>query len=532
MLPNTTLNLGAAVNSFISRFAASIYGVLSGFDRVRFRGTQRLLANVLGMGRFLAFEGVLLRDFKPYVTSVTDRIRREVEDGAAAAGRKVIYLNDAQVSKEELAEEEAKRAGVTRGLRAIFSAVEPCRTFFVRKNPTTGLLELQNRPGKCLHYYHYWQDDVLGPCHVRLQSWFPFNVFVCVNGRDMLAGELDRLGLRYRKRDNCFSWVEDVASVQRLLDAQVKRDWSKALNGLLTASHPGWSGWPGMDRPPYWSAEQTEWATDVMFKSVGELSRLMPRLVHLGLTGLGCSSVLRFLGRPVPADGRAHANFQGEVGTDYVKRPEGVRMAFRVNRNQVKFYDKQASVLRVETTISDARDLKSYRASESDPEGPKSWRRMKKGVSDLPRRAQVSQKSNDRCLEALAGVAMDQTLGELTVGVCRRQVWLGRGVRALNLLAEPDLRLLRAVGRGEFLVNGLRNRDLRALIFNREAKTEAEAKQQSAAVTRMLRLLRAHGVIRKVSQTHRYQVTETGRELINGLTTAYDANPKKLQAAA
>jgi hypothetical protein len=520
------------MQAFLCRFAAFIYGSLSGFDRIRFRGTQRLLANAEGLRRFLAFKGVLLKDFKPYVTGVTDGIRQQVEAQAAAAGHQIIYVNDSHASKEQLAAEEAKRAGITRGLQAILSAVEPCRTFFVRKDPNSGHLVLENRPGKCLHYYHYWQHETLGPCHVRLQTWFPFNVFVCVNGRDMLAGELDRLGLGYRKRDNCFSWVEDVDAVQRLLDEQVTRDWSGALKELLTASHPKWSQWPGMDRDHYWSADQTEWATDVMFKSAGDLSRLMPRLVQVGLTGLGCGSVMRFLGRPVPASGRPHANFIGEVGTDYVKRPEGVRVSFRVNGNSVKFYDKQASVLRVETTINDARDMKSYRCKEGEPEGKKQWLRMKKGVSDLPRRTQVSQKSNERCLEALATVSSDRTLGELTAEVSRRKTKAGRSVRALNLLGEDDLRLLRAVGKGEFLVNGLRNRDIRALMFDREAKDEVEAKQQSSAVTRMFRLLREHGVIRKVPSTHRYLVTEKGRELIVGLMAAHDANPLKSLAAA
>ena len=60
------------------------------------------------------------------------------------------------------------------------------------------------------------------------------------------------------------------------------------------------------------------------------------------------------------------------------RRAEGTRVAFRVNGNQVKFYAKQGSVLRVETTINNPKDMQSYRASESDPEGPKKWRGMKK----------------------------------------------------------------------------------------------------------------------------------------------------------
>jgi len=177
------------MKAFLQRFAHSIHGVLNGFDRIRFRGTQRLLASVRGLSKFLSFHNILMKDFKPYVTGITEAIRQQVEAGAAAAGMKVEYVNDAKASKEELAAEIAKQAGRTTGLLAVLSAVEPCRTFFVRKDQDTGRLVLQNRPGKCLYYYHYWHHEKLGPCHVRLQTWFPFNVFVCVNGRDMLAGQ-------------------------------------------------------------------------------------------------------------------------------------------------------------------------------------------------------------------------------------------------------------------------------------------------------------------------------------------------------
>lgn len=67
-----------------------------------------------------------------------------------------------------------------------------------------------------------------------------------------------------------------------------------------------------------------------------------------------------------------HHSFQGEVVSDVKTRPEGVRIKHRANANSIKMYDKQGSVLRVETTINDARDMKVFRASGSDPSGPKS----------------------------------------------------------------------------------------------------------------------------------------------------------------
>jgi hypothetical protein len=46
--------------------------------------------------------------------------------------------------------------------------------------------------------------------------------------------------------------------------------------------------------------------------------------------------------------------------------------------------------------------------------------------------------------------------------------------------------------------------------------------------SRKLRLLRAHGIIRKVSGTYRYQLTETGRKAITALLTALRSTVREL----
>jgi hypothetical protein len=106
-------------------------------------------------------------------------------------------------------------------------------------------------------------------------------------------------------------------------------------------------------------------------------------------------------------------------------------------------------------------------------------------------------------------------------------------VRALNPLAPLDASLLEAINHGEFLLNGFRNRDLRALLFPDAAEaTGKEAKRQAAKVTRLLGLLRAHGLITKVSKTHRYQVSASGRRTVAALLAARQANAEQLLKAA
>jgi hypothetical protein len=100
---------------------------------------------------------------------------------------------------------------------------------------------------------------------------------------------------------------------------------------------------------------------------------------------------------------------------------------------------------------------------EGDEGGAKAWRQLRKGVGDLHRRAEVSQKANERYLEALAAVHEPTPLGQLVEALCRPASWQGQRVHALNPLAADDAQLLAAVSRGEFLLNGSRNRDLRPL---------------------------------------------------------------------
>jgi hypothetical protein len=304
------------------------------------------------------------------------------------------------------------------------------------------------------------------------------------------------------------------------------------LERLLQASHPGHEHLlPGRPVPYYWSVDESKWASDVLFTSPQALAQCMPGFVRHGMQTLHSEDVLRFLGRQLPATGQLPANFTGEVVSSLKRRPEGVRVGHRLNRNWIKMYDKQGSVLRVETVINDASDFKVYRAKAGEQDGPKAWRQLRKGVADLHRRAEVSQKANERYLDSLAGVAETRPLGAVAARLCQPVRWQGRRVRALNPLAAQEVSLLQAVSRGEFLLNGFRNRDLRELLYG-EAGDQAARRRHSGVVTRKLRLLRAHGVIQKVAKTHRYLLTEQGRTALTALEAARRADTAKLLQAA
>jgi len=216
---------------------------------------------------------------------------------------------------------------------------------------------------------------------------------------------------------------------------------------------------------------------------------------------------------------------------------ESVRLKHWVNGNSVKRYD-HGNVLRVETTINRPKEFRSYRAAVGDPEGPKSWRVMRRGVADTHRRAEVSQASNERYLESLAAVAATTTVAEVAKRWTERVAEPGQGgadgrkLRGLNPFAAEDAALLTAVSDPKWGLNGLRNRELAEALFGEPSPDPAERKKRSAKVGRLIRLLRAHGILKKVPKTHRYQVCAKSRDGLLAILAARTANAEKLTTIA
>jgi hypothetical protein len=521
------------MKSFLQRFGSLVLGVLHGFDRLRFRGSKRQLCNPGGVASFLRYMAVPLKDYNSYAKDTTLTLCKAIETKAKEAGL-YRYLNNSQESKEEVALCMAAEQQRQHGLIAVLGCVEPCQVVQVRGNPETKKKEVRIEPGKCLHYYHYYLDPDHGLRYTRLQSWFPFTMHVGLNGRDWLACQMTKAGVAYQKKDNCFPWVEDWEAAQRLLDEQLTTPWASLLDRWADESHP-WLSSLLADAdlvPYYWSVQEGEYATDIAFRSPEDLQRLYPQWVHYATELLQSGDVLRFLGYKVTKTGTCRGGLPGEVVTTMKELVEGTRVKHRVAQNSVKMYDK-FGLLRLENLLIDVRAFKVYRRREGDHDGPLEYLRLRKGVADIHRRAEVGQKINERYAAALATVEDKTPLSELAEDLGQPTSWKGRSVRALNPLAPSDVQLLEAINRGEYLLNGFRNRDLRAALFPDAAEASAkEAKRQAAKVTRLLGLLRAHGLITKVPKTHRYQVSASGRRKVAALLAARQANTERLLKAA
>jgi hypothetical protein len=512
------------MHEFIAKHQDQITGTLSGFDRLVFRGHLRSIGHPSGMMSYLWANQILLKNFGDHVDHITDRLKEASLAEAKRLKRPVEYLNSSQINKEEIARQILAKDKLRSGLICVLSCVEPCWSFEIHRNAKTKKLELQPSYRKCLFLYHYQIHPLFGFLNARIQTWFPFFIQICLNGREWLARQMQGAGIEYLQHDNCFPWIADWSAAQRVMDSQLQTRWPKQLNTIARQLNPIHADiFRKYPASYYWSTYQHEWALDVAFREATYLRRFYPRWVNHAMTTFSSPDVMRFLGKRITLSGQIRQNFSGEVVSDFKRRAEGVRIKHSVNGNSVKLYDKAytptGSVLRAEATVHNGDDFRVYRRKEGDRKGPRTWRRLRRGIADLHRRAQLSRKAAERYLDAFASVDDTTTLDELLQCLEQPRQWHGRRVRALRPLAD-DRALLSAINHGEFTINGFRNRDLRAIFFTHTTEDKQQIRRQSAWISRKLRLLRAHALITKISGTHRYQLTSAGRKAIVAILSA------------
>ena len=245
----------------------------------------------------------------------------------------------------------------------MLSAVEPCSSFDVVGNREANRLEIRRRRRKCLYPSFYFVDVKLGMIHIRLQTWFPFEIQVYMNGREILSREMAERRIGYGRLTNAFTNVTDLEAAQRLADRLARRSWHLVLRHRAARVNPFLPTIEAAGFASYWWVlDQAEVATDVMFTSRAALEAILPNLYAHATTAFSAEDVFRFLGR------RYHGGFDGESTTSKRRRPEGWRVKHTINRNSIKVYDKR-SVLRVETTINNPREFKVLRVVQT-AEGP------------------------------------------------------------------------------------------------------------------------------------------------------------------
>jgi hypothetical protein len=321
------------MNSFIQQNQRKVTGILSGFDRLIFKGTLRYLQHTPGMMDFLYSKNILLKDFGPFAEKITKEIREASKNESKIQGRPIIYISSSKVRKDLIAKKIAATDGIEEGLICILTCVEPCKSFEIYKNKKLKILTIERRDRKCLHLYHYWMDPEFGFMHGRLQTWFPFTIRVYVNGREWLAHELQKRNIDYIKKENCFVKIDDVEEAQNIMNEQLKTNWPEVLQNIANKLNPIHDDiFSDFNIDYFWATYQSEWATDIMFRSKRQLDKIYPQLIRGAITTFSTEDVMRFLGKRT----RGHG-FHGEVVSTLHNRPEGIRIKHQVKSLFLRF---------------------------------------------------------------------------------------------------------------------------------------------------------------------------------------------------
>lgn len=484
------------MQNFIERHFNKIKGVTSCFDRIVLTGTIPGVCFADGMTMHLHKHNIRIFDFTKWAEPLRDLIKDNAESVAADNGLKIDFIRKKNFRKEQSIKQIIEQRGNHPGLVHIFSAMETCSSYEPWHNKQTGKTYIRGAQGRCLHYYFYFIDKALGLCYLRVPTWAPFRLQLYFNGHNQLAAKLDSKNIDYTMLDNAFVDIEDFDRAQKLSDSLSVNQLHRIIDKYATAYCPVITK---LKERFHWSIMQAEYATDIVFKKQSDLSCIYEELTRTAIHSVKADNIATFLGR------KLHTSYEGEMGNDFSTRIEGTRIKHHMGPVSVKMYDKHKIVLRIETTVNDVTFFKHYRKVEHR-DGTLSMKQapLRKNIYSLPALTELLAASNRRYIDYISAIDDPACANKDIDKISRSKKENGRSFKGFNLFNKDDLKLMQTVLKGEFNISGFTSKLLRKHMSN---KTPNQ-------ISRMLKRLRIHGLIKKIGKTYKYYLTKMGRRVI------------------
>jgi len=296
--------------------------------------------------------------------------------------------------------------------------------------------------------------------------------------------------------DNAFGWIADFERAQQLADHFSVEMVHRKLDGFAARYCPviGQFG-----QSYHWSLNQVEFATDIVFANQADLQAIYDRLTRAAIHTVKPDNIATFLGR------KLNGNYQDEMGNRFNTRIEGTRIKHTMGPVSIKMYDKFHLILRIETTVVNVSFFKHYRKVEhKDGTSSMAWANMKKTIYSLAPLRELLLAANRRYLEFISTIEDHRAgTGKLSK-ISQRVQQHDRAYRGFNFFDPDDDKLFRTLGSGEFNISGFQNKDLRRRLQDRN----------SSQISRTMKRLRVHGLIKKIGRTYKYYLTALGKQVI------------------
>jgi hypothetical protein len=374
--------------------------------------------------------------------------------------------------------------------------MEGCPSYHPWHDKTTGKTYLKPASGKCLTYYFYFIDEQLGLCYVRVPTWCPFRLQFYCNGHNWLAHQLNKCGIACQLVDNAFVQIADYARANQLANELDVEFLHQRLDEFARQYCPIVTD---LNLSYHWSLMQAEYATDLVFKRQDTLQAFYPSLLETLTHAVKPADIATFLGR------KLNGNYQGEMGNRFNKRWLGTRLKHQMGPVSLKLYDKFHFILRIETTVNNVSFFKHYRkVQHRNGTSTTRWAPMKKTIHSLPALREALFAANQRYLKFIASMATPHVGVEKLHKLAETKTENQHRHKGFNLFSEEDTDLFRSLFQGEFFISGFTNRQLRSQYLPHKS---------AGQVTRLLKRLRVHGVIKKVGKRYKYYLTDFGREV-------------------
>lgn len=478
------------------RYRDQIRGVLSCYDRLIILGTLPSLGYAEGMTLFLKKHHIRIFDYARFAEPLRDAIRANAEQMAQQQGVALEFVRKTDFRKEKRIAEVLRQRGNHPGLVHILSAMESCPSYKPWHDKSSGKTFLKGDLSKCLHYYFYFIDEELGLLFVRVPTWCPFRVQFYFNGHNLLAAKLAAQNIKYQLLDNVFINIDDLQKAQELAnDLDIPRLHRK-LDEYARRCCPVIET---LGLTYHWSLMQTEYATDIIFKRQTDLAQLYDSLVRTAVHTVKPDHLATFLGRKLTN------KYQDEMGNRFSTRLEGTCVKHHMGPVIIKMYDKLRLVLRIETAANKPSFFKHHRWVEQK-NGKREFKLapLKRSIYSLSDLAKLMHAANQRYLDFISEMDDPSAGRKLLNRVCEPKKQQGRSYKGLNFFQAADQKLIEALARGEFTISGFRNKDLRRLL----------PPMNTAQISRRLKCLRLHGLIKRVGRTYKYYLSKRGRRVI------------------
>ncbi len=479
------------------RYANELDGVLSCYDRIVITGSLQPFCYAQGMTRYLYQHGIRIFDYAKFAEPLRECLRANAEALAEANGVKIEFTRSGKKDfrKENRVQQILKKRGDQPGLVHILGAMEACSSYRPWHDKATGKTYLKPDSSKCMTYYFYFMDRQLGLCYLRVPTWCPFRLQFYFNGHSWLANQLKERGIAYTMVDNAFVQIADYAVANQLANEFDMEILHLRLDEFAQQYCPVVTD---LRLHYHWSILQTEYATDLVFKNRETLQTFYPPLLETLTHAVKPADIATFLGR------KLSGNYQGEIGNRFNKRWLGTRLKHQMGPLAIKMYDKFRFILRIETTVNNVSFFQHYRkVLHRNGSTTTRWAPMKKTIHSLPALRELLWAANQRYLKFISAVATPQVGVQKLHKLAETKMENQHRHKGFNLFSEEDTYLFRSLLQGEFFISGFTNQQLRSHYLPDKSPSQ---------VTRLLKRLRVHGVIKKVGNRYKYYLTDFGRQ--------------------